>query len=86
MERVKAGLRRTRLEGRRIGRPSLGADWEALGRDRERGLSLPELAELHHVSKSTVSRALHPARRAVPTPPVQPPPQAAVNTTAETAV
>ena len=68
MERVKAGLRRTRLEGRRIGRPSLGADWEALGRDRERGLSLPELAELHHVSKSTVSRALHPARRAVPNP------------------
>ena len=49
-------------------RPSLGADWEALGQDRERGLSLPELAELHHVSKSTVSRALHPARRAVPNP------------------
>src|SRR5436309_12595589 len=44
VERVKAGLRRARLEGRRIGRPSLGVDREALGRDRERGLSLTELA------------------------------------------
>src|SRR5205814_5952561 len=47
VERVKAGLRRARLEGRRIGRPSLSVDREALGRDRERGLSLTELAELH---------------------------------------
>src|SRR5438445_8977372 len=76
VERVKAGLRRARLEGRRIGRPSLGVDREALGRDRERGLSLAELAELHHVSKTTVSRALHQARRGVPKPLVQPPPQA----------
>src|SRR2546427_2495757 len=59
VERVKAGLRRARLEGRRIGRPSLGVDREALGRDRERGLSLAELAELHHVSETTVSRALN---------------------------
>jgi DNA invertase Pin-like site-specific DNA recombinase len=86
VERVKAGLRRARLEGRRIGRPSLGVDREALGRDRERGLSLTELAELHHVSKSTVSRALNQARRGVPKPLVQPPPQAAQNTRAETAV
>ena len=39
-------LGRARLEGRRIGRPSLSVDREALGRDRERGLSLTELAEL----------------------------------------
>ena len=31
VERVKAGLRRARLEGRRIGRPSLSVDREALG-------------------------------------------------------
>ena len=37
VERVKAGLRRAKLEGRRIGRPSPGFDQEALGRDRERG-------------------------------------------------
>src|SRR6266566_2782335 len=86
VERVKAGLRRARLEGRRIGRPSLGVDREALGRDRERGLSLTELAELHHVSKSTVSRALNQARRGVPKPLAQPPPQAAGSTRAETAV
>ena len=86
MERVKAGLRRARLEGRRIGRPSLSVDREALGRDRERGLSLTELAELHHVSKSTVSRALNDARRGVPKPLAQPPPQAAETTRAGTAV
>ena len=86
VERVKAGLRRARLEGRRIGRPSLGVDREALGRDRERGLSLTELAELHHVSKSTVSRALSQARRGVPKPLAQPPPQAPENTRAETVV
>ena len=86
VERVKAGLRRARLEGRRIGRPSLSVDREALGRDRERGLSLTELAELHHVSKSTVSRALYNTRRGVPKPLAQPPPQAAGNTRAETAV
>ena len=86
VERVKAGLRRARLEGRRIGRPSLGVDREALGRDRERGLSLAELAELHHVSKSTVSRALNQARRGVPKPLAQSPPQAPENTRAESAV
>src|SRR5206468_10876775 len=47
VERVKAGMRRAKLEGRRIGRPSLGVAREALGRDRERGLSLAELAERH---------------------------------------
>ncbi|PYU95124.1 MAG: hypothetical protein DMG25_05160 [Acidobacteria bacterium] len=62
VERVKAGLRRAKLEGRRIGRLSPGFDQEALGRDRERGLGLTELAELHHVSKSTVGRALNEAR------------------------
>src|SRR3989449_10471775 len=85
VERVKAGLRRARLEGRRSGRPSLGGDREALGRDRGRGLSLAELAELHHVSKTTVSRGLHQARRRVPKPPREPPPQAPENTPAESA-
>src|SRR5438067_10714117 len=86
VERVKAGLRRARLEGRRIGRPSLGVDRQALGRDRERGLSLAELAERHHGSKITVRRALSQARRGVPKPLAQPPLQARENARAETAV
>ena len=86
VERVKAGLRRARLEGRRLGRPSLRVDRDALGRDRERGLSLAELAELHHLSKTTVSRVLKQARRGVPKPLAPPPPQAAENTGEETAI
>jgi DNA invertase Pin-like site-specific DNA recombinase len=58
VERVKSGMRRARLEGRRIGRPAVSLDRETLRRDRERGLSFGELAELHHVSKTTVIRAL----------------------------
>ena len=40
VERVRAGLRRARLEGRHIGRPSLQLDVLQICRDRERGLSL----------------------------------------------
>ena len=58
VERVKSGMRRARLEGRHIGRPAVSLDREALQHDRARGLSLGELAELHHVSKTTVIRAL----------------------------
>ncbi|HEV2275363.1 MAG TPA: recombinase family protein, partial [Acidobacteriaceae bacterium] len=39
VERVKSGMRRARLEGRRIGRPTVTIDREALRRDRARGLS-----------------------------------------------
>ena len=40
VERVRAGMRRARLEGRRIGRAPLDVDREAILRDRARGLSL----------------------------------------------
>src|ERR1700745_187879 len=40
VERVRAGMRRARLEGRRIGRAPLDVDRAAVLRDRERGLSL----------------------------------------------
>ena len=59
VERVKSGMRRAKLEGRRIGRPAVSIDREALRQDRERGLSFSELAHLHRVSKTTVIRALH---------------------------
>ena len=56
VERVRAGMRRARLEGRRIGRAPLDVDREAILRDRARGLSLNELAKMHRCSKASISR------------------------------
>ncbi len=47
VERVKAGMRRAKLEGRRIGRAPLLVNRALLLRDRERGLSLNQLAGTH---------------------------------------
>jgi len=47
VERVKAGLRRARLEGWHIGRQRMIIDRLALGRDREHGLSLGQIAKNH---------------------------------------
>ena len=57
-ERVKAGLRRAKLEGRHIGRPKLELDHEAVLDDRARGMSLNELARKHQVSKSSICKLL----------------------------
>jgi len=59
IERVKAGMRRARLEGQRLGRPPLNVDREALIRDRNRGQSLKQIAKLHGISKASVVRVLH---------------------------
>ena len=58
IERVRAGMRRARLEGQRIGRPRLEIDHQALRRDRAQGHSLSELAKLHRISKASVIRFL----------------------------
>jgi len=58
IERVRAGMRRARLEGQRIGRPRLEIDRQALRRDRAQGHSLSELAKLHRISKTSVIRCL----------------------------
>ena len=58
IERVRAGMRRARLEGRHIGRPSLELDPAAILRDRERGQSLRELARSYRVSRTTIHRVL----------------------------
>ena len=63
IERVRAGMRRARLEGRHIGRPSLELDPAAILRDRERGQSLGELARSYRVSRTTIHRVLREARR-----------------------
>ena len=59
IERVRAGMRRARLEGRSIGRPALVLDREAILRDRQRGHSLGQIAKTHWISRATVHRVLH---------------------------
>jgi DNA invertase Pin-like site-specific DNA recombinase len=58
VERVRAGMRRARLEGRQIGRKPLELDRTSILRDRERGQSLGQLAKKHGVSRTTVHRVL----------------------------
>jgi len=65
VERVRAGMRRAKLEGRRIGRAPLQVNRALLLRDRERGLSLNQLAGTHRISKASVCRVLKEEREAV---------------------
>ena len=58
IERVRAGMRRARLEGRHIGRRPLDIDRDALLRDRARGHSLGQLARSYRVSRTTIHRML----------------------------
>ncbi len=57
-ERVKAGLRRAKENGKKLGRPKVGIDEEEVFKLRERGLSLREIARRLNLSKSTVARHL----------------------------
>ena len=59
VERVRAGMRRARLEGRHIGRRPLELDHTAILRDRQHGLSLGQLAKSYRVSRTTIHRVLH---------------------------
>lgn len=58
IERVRAGMRRARLEGQHIGRPKLIVDRDAVVRDRQRGFSIREIAKLHRLSRTSVARVL----------------------------
>ncbi len=58
-ERVKAGMRRAKLEGRRIGRAPLDIDRVAVVRDRLSGTSLTCVARKYHVSRATVCRLVN---------------------------
>jgi DNA invertase Pin-like site-specific DNA recombinase len=66
IERVRAGMRRARLEGRHIGRRPIEIDRVAVLRDRNRGDSLTNIAKTHRVSRATVSRLLKQAKDAEP--------------------
>src|ERR1039458_3122257 len=56
VERIRAGMRRAKLEGQRLGRAPLNVDRSAIVRDRLSGLSLTQVAKIHHVSRATVVR------------------------------
>jgi DNA invertase Pin-like site-specific DNA recombinase len=58
IERVRAGMRRAKLEGRHIGRKPLALDRDAILRDRQRGHSLAQLAKSYLVSRATIHRVL----------------------------
>ena len=68
IERVRAGMRRARLEGQHIGRNPLVLDNAAIQRDREHGQSLRQIAKGHRVSTATVQRVIRkpPAQAQVP--------------------
>jgi DNA invertase Pin-like site-specific DNA recombinase len=58
VERVKAGMRRAKLEGRQIGRNRLELDPGAINIDRQRGQSIRQIARTHNISTATVQRVL----------------------------
>jgi len=57
-ERVKAGMRRAKLEGRQIGRARLDVNREQIAFDRRSGLSLTQVARKHSISRASVCRLM----------------------------
>ena len=55
-ERIRAGMRRRRLEGYVLGRAPLNVDHAALVRDRRAGMSLTQVAKKYGVSRASVVR------------------------------
>ncbi|HVO42491.1 MAG TPA: recombinase family protein [Aggregatilineales bacterium] len=58
VERVRAGMRRAKLEGRHIGRKPLVVDRAAVLRERAHGRSLKQIAQTFRISRASVSRGL----------------------------
>jgi len=58
IQRVRAGMRRARLEGQHIGRQPQALDNAAIQRDRCQGQSLRQIAKGHRISTATVRRVL----------------------------
>lgn len=61
VERIKAGMRRAKIEGRRLGRAPLNVDRVAIVRDRLSGMSLTQTAKRYRVSRATVVRLVREA-------------------------
>ena len=62
VERVRAGMRRAKLEGRHIGRKPLVVDCGALLQERAHGRSLSQIAHTFRISRATASRLLKQAK------------------------
>ena len=58
IERVRAGMRRARLEGRQIGRARLDVNREQVVLDRRSGMSLTQVAKKHRISRASVCRLM----------------------------
>jgi DNA invertase Pin-like site-specific DNA recombinase len=63
IERIKAGMRRAKLEGQRLGRAPLDVDRAAIVRDRLAGMSLTEVAKKHKISRASVVRVVRDAKQ-----------------------
>jgi DNA invertase Pin-like site-specific DNA recombinase len=62
-ERIRAGMRRRKLEGFRLGRQPLDINHSALVRDRLAGMSLTDTARKYGVSRASVVRFVREAQR-----------------------
>lgn len=62
IERVRAGMRRARLEGRQIGRSRLDVNRQQVITDRRSGMSLTQVAKKHGISRASVCRLMKEAR------------------------
>jgi DNA invertase Pin-like site-specific DNA recombinase len=56
VERVKAGMRRAKAEGRKIGRAPLNINRQQVVADRRLGMSLTQVAKKHRISRASVCR------------------------------
>ena len=65
-ERVRAGIRRRKMEGLPVGRQPLDVDRDAIVADRLSGLSLTEVARRYSVSRASVVRWVREARKKIP--------------------
>ena len=63
VERIKAGMRRRKLEGYSLGRVPLSVDHQTLARDRLSGMSLTKVAKKYGVSRASVVRWVREAQR-----------------------
>lgn len=66
IERIKAGMRRRKLEGYALGRQPLDVDRESLVRDRLSGLSLTQCSKKYGVSRASVVRFVREAQQKSP--------------------
>ena len=65
-ERVRAGIRRRKLEGLPVGRQPLDVDHESIVADRLRGMSLTDVAKRYGVSRASVVRWVREAKLSSP--------------------